>query len=86
MGSKTFVILAEMYIQHMEHKQIYLVLMTYQIVGYFWYVDDIFIIYKQNKTNIHGTLPEFNKQPTNIKFTIAKEQHDSIDFLILEYT
>jgi hypothetical protein len=47
------------------------------------YVDDILIIYNQNKTNIHETLTEFNKQATSIKFTIEEEQHNSINFLDL---
>jgi hypothetical protein len=53
MGAPTSVILAEVYIQHMEHKQLYPILTRYQIMGYFRYVDDILIIYNQNKTNIH---------------------------------
>jgi hypothetical protein len=54
-----------------------------QIIRYFRYVDDILIIYNQNKTNIEETLTEFNKQTTSIKFTIEKEQQNSINFLDL---
>jgi hypothetical protein len=75
-------LLAEVYIQHMGHKQLYPILIKYQIIGYFRYIDDILIIYNQNKTNIDETLVEFNKQRTNIKFTTEKEQHNSINFLI----
>jgi hypothetical protein len=38
---------SEAYIQYVEHKQLYPVLVKYQIIGYFRYVDDIFIIYNQ---------------------------------------
>jgi hypothetical protein len=49
MGAPTSAILAEVYIQHMEHKQLYPILTRHQIMGYFRYVDDILIIYNQNK-------------------------------------
>jgi hypothetical protein len=54
--------------------------MKLHLIGYFRYVYDILITYNQNNTNIDETLAEFNKQRTNIKFTIAKEQHNSISF------
>jgi hypothetical protein len=83
MGAPTSAILAEAYIQYMDHKQLFPILIIYQIIGYFRYVDDIFIIYNQKKTNKDETLAEFNKRRTNIKFTIEKEQYDSINFLNL---
>jgi hypothetical protein len=38
-------------------------------------------MYSQKKTNMDETLAEFNKQRTNIKFSIKKEKHNSINFL-----
>jgi hypothetical protein len=61
MGAPISAILAETYIQHMEHKQIYPVLLKHQIIGYYRYVDDTPIIYDQKKTNIDETLIGFNK-------------------------
>jgi hypothetical protein len=52
MGAPTSSVLAETYIQHMEHKQIYPILIKQQTMAYFRYVDDILMIYDQNKTNI----------------------------------
>jgi hypothetical protein len=66
----------------MEHTQIYPILIK-QIIAYFRYVDDILIIYDQNKTSIDHTLEEFNKLQRTIKFTIEKEQQKSINFLDL---
>jgi hypothetical protein len=65
----------------MEHTQIYPILIEQQIIAYFRYVDDILIIYDQNKTNIDHTLNEFNKLQQTIKFTIEKKQQESINFL-----
>jgi hypothetical protein len=50
MGAPTSAILAEAYIQHMEHTQLYPILIKHQIMGYFRYVDDIRITYNRNKT------------------------------------
>jgi hypothetical protein len=71
MGAPTSSIIAETYIQHMEHTQIYPILIQQQIIAYYRYVDDILIIFDQNKTNINHT-HEFNKLQLTIKFTIEK--------------
>jgi hypothetical protein len=34
----------------MEHKKLYPILKKQKIIGYFWYTDNILIIYNQNKT------------------------------------
>jgi hypothetical protein len=43
MGAPAPSLLAETYIQHMEHKHIYQILIKQQIIAYFRYVDDILI-------------------------------------------
>jgi hypothetical protein len=53
MGAPTSPILAEVYIQYIEHKKLYPILKKHQICGYFRYVDDILIIYIQSKQNKH---------------------------------
>jgi hypothetical protein len=68
MGAPTWAILAETFIQHMEHKHIYPVLKTQQIIAYYRFADDI--IYDENKTNIKQTRNEFNNIQPSIKFTI----------------
>jgi hypothetical protein len=56
MRAPTSSILAETYLQHMEHTQIYSILIKQQIVvvAYFRYVDDILIIYEENKHRSHN--------------------------------
>jgi hypothetical protein len=80
MGAPTSAILAEPYIQHMEHKHIFPVLRTLQIIAYIIYVNDILMIYDQNRTNIEQTLKEFNTLQLSIKFTIQEELHEEINF------
>jgi hypothetical protein len=50
MGAPTSAILAEVYIQYIEHKKLYHILKKHQIPGCLRYVDDILIIYNQNET------------------------------------
>jgi hypothetical protein len=64
MGAPTSAILAETFIQHMEHEYLYPILIAHEIIAYYRCVDDIFIIYEQNKTNIEQTLYEFNNITT----------------------
>jgi hypothetical protein len=51
MGAPTSAILAEIYIQYLEHKQLYPILIKQKIIGYFRYVDDILIIYNGKRTH-----------------------------------
>jgi hypothetical protein len=81
MGAPTSAILAETFIQHMEHTYIYPILKTQQIIAYYRYVDDILILYNKNKTNIEKTLNDFNNIQPSIKFTIEKEKHEKINYL-----
>jgi hypothetical protein len=44
MGAPTSAILAETFIQHMKHEYLYPILIAHEIIGYYRYVDDIFIM------------------------------------------
>jgi hypothetical protein len=81
MGAPTSAILAEVYIEYIENKKLYPILKKHTTIGYFRYVDNILIIYNQNKTNRRNT--ELNKQTTSIKSTIEKNQKNSTNFLDL---
>jgi hypothetical protein len=73
MGAPTSAILADIFIQHMEHKHLYPILKTQEIIAYYRYVDDIPIIHDQSRTNIEQALKEFNNIQPSIKFTIEKD-------------
>jgi hypothetical protein len=55
MGAPISAILTEVFIQYVEHKYMYPVLRTREIMAYYRYVDDILIIYDQRETNIEQT-------------------------------
>jgi hypothetical protein len=73
MGAPTSAILAEAFIQHLEHTIIVDIWKKFQIIDYHRYVDDILIIYNTRATNIDNTLKEFNKIHSKIKFTIEEK-------------
>jgi hypothetical protein len=50
------------------------------------YVDDIFIIYDKNTTNIKDVINEFNKIHKNLQFTIEKENNKKLNFLDISIT
>jgi hypothetical protein len=62
------------------------ILLQYRFVGYFRYVDDILITYKQNLTNTHKVLVCFNKLTPSLKFTIETETENKINFLDISIT
>jgi hypothetical protein len=74
-GAPTSSLLAETYIQHTEHRQIYPILIKEQITAR--------VRYAQKKTNIEHTLNKFKKLQPCKKVTIEKELHESINFLDL---
>lgn len=59
MGAPTSVILAETFIQYLEHTVISKILNKHQNIDYYRYVEDILIIYNAHYTNIEKTLEEF---------------------------
>jgi hypothetical protein len=52
MGAPTSAILAEIFIQYLEHNNIIQILQKHQILDYYRYVDDILIMYNEERTNI----------------------------------
>jgi nucleoside-specific outer membrane channel protein Tsx len=86
MGALTWAIIAEVFIQYLEHTRMIDILKKFQIIDYHRYVDDILIKYNTHTTNINNTLEEFNKIHPKIKFTIEKEENNKINFLDLSIT
>jgi nucleoside-specific outer membrane channel protein Tsx len=73
MGGPTSVILAEVYLQHLEHTSIADILSKHQIMDYYRYMDDILVVYNAQKTNIISTLEEFNAIHPKLKFTMEQQ-------------
>ena len=81
MGSPLSPILSKIFLQHLEAAHIENIKKQYNIIYYGRYVDDIIIIYN-NPTDIgNEILSKFNTIHNNIKFTIEKEEKNSINYL-----
>jgi len=81
MGAPSSSTLSEDYLQHLEHKTLYKILLTHNILGYFRYVDDILIVYDKQKTNINNLLNSFNNAANPLQFTMEHETNNQINFL-----
>jgi hypothetical protein len=86
MGAPTSAILAETFVQYLEHTVIYQILKKHQIIDYYRYVHDILIIYNKQYTNIRNTHDEFNNIHHKIKFTMEQKSLNKINYLDLTIT
>jgi len=86
MGNPTSSILSEVYLQYVENTTIYELLIRHKVEGYFRYVNDILVMYKEGNTNIHRLLEEFSNLATSMKFILEKEQNNRITFLDITTT
>jgi hypothetical protein len=65
----------------LEITNIYNLLLGHNIEGYFLYVDDILIVYNENRTNIDDLLNFFNKLAPKLEFTLERETDLKMNFL-----
>ena len=81
MGAPTSSVFSKIYLQFLEKTKIFNILIKNQVIGYFWYVDDILIVYNGKNTDIHKVLELFNNVSRTLSFTIEEEKDNSINFL-----
>ena len=92
MGSPISSTMAETYLQFLkethiklwlESKEVKLWLESKEVIYYKWYVDDILIIFNQNKTNEQTVLNHVNKINKHIQFKISTEDNNLTIYLDL---
>jgi hypothetical protein len=81
MGAPSSSVFSEIYLQNLGNTKIAETLLKHKFEGYFRYVDDILVMYKEDQTNIHNVLDDFNSAIPNMKFTLEKEENNKINFL-----
>jgi hypothetical protein len=81
MGAPTSSVFSEIYLQNLENTKIAKLLLKHRVKGYFRYVNDILVLYKEDQTNIHSVLDDFNSAIPNMKFTQEKEENNNSNFL-----
>jgi hypothetical protein len=72
MGAPASAMLAETFIQYLEHTIISKILNKHKIIDYYRYVNEILIIYNTHYINIENTLEEFNTIHPKLKFPMEK--------------
>jgi hypothetical protein len=83
MGSPLSSIMTETYLQYFEELLIKHWLESREIIFYRRYVDDIFIIFDQNKTNIDMINSLLNTTIPHLEFTHTMEENSTITYLDL---
>ena len=78
--------LSDIYLHFMKNTEIFDILRRSRIEGYYRYVDDILIIYDENRTNIEEIQKSFNDITTGLHFTLEREEEQKINFLDLTIT
>jgi hypothetical protein len=81
MGAPTSSIFSEIYLQYIENTKIFKLLLRHKFEGYFRYVDDILIMYKEDRTSLHNVLDDFSSLILIMKFTLEKKENNKINFL-----
>jgi hypothetical protein len=71
-GAHSSSIMSEIYLQCQENSCIVHILIKYETVVYFRYVDDIVIVYSLTRTNDLEILDEFSKVSPNPDFTMGQ--------------
>jgi hypothetical protein len=83
MDVPTSALLSKLFIQQLEHNQIFHILKKHKTITYFRYVDDILILYNTNFTNINSTLSDFNSLHQKLQFTMENEHDNQLNYLDL---
>jgi hypothetical protein len=75
-----------MFLQWLENIKIVDLLIKHEIEGHFRFVDDILVVYREDKTNIRNLLNELNNLVVKINFTLEEEENNKINFLDITIT
>jgi hypothetical protein len=81
MGAPTSGLLAEFFLQHLEHTHITHLSDKHETIRYFQYVDDILIVYDANHTDVYNILQDFNTIHPQLKFTAEQETNNQLNYL-----
>ena len=81
MGAPSPGLIAEMFLQHIEHLHMAHLTHRHRIINYCRYVDDILLIFNSNHTNIQVILDDFNTLHPKLNFTVEAERDHTINYL-----
>jgi hypothetical protein len=81
MGAPSSSIIAEIFLQHIEHTHLPHLTRQHRLVNYARYVDEILLIYDSQHTDLQSILHDFNSLHQNLHFTGETECNNAINYL-----
>jgi hypothetical protein len=81
MGTPSSGLFAKLFLQHLEHLHLTHLTHKHHIINYCRYVDDIFLIFDSNHTDIHSILKDFNALHPKMQFTAEVETNHALNYL-----
>jgi hypothetical protein len=81
MGAPSCGLIAEIFLQYLEHSHLTHVAHKRHIINYCRYVDGIFLIFDSNNTNIQNILRDFNTLHPKLQSAAETEQDHDLNYL-----
>jgi UDP-N-acetylmuramoylalanine-D-glutamate ligase len=81
MGAPSSGLIAEFFLQHIEHTQLPHLAHKHKIINYCRYVDDVFLVFDSTHTNIHEILKDFNGLHHKVQFMAEAEKDHTLNYL-----
>jgi hypothetical protein len=81
MGAPSSGLIAEIFLQHMEHLHLAHLTHSHRIINYWRYVDDILLAFDPNGTNIQEIVYDFNAIHPKLQFTAETEKDNTLNYL-----
>jgi hypothetical protein len=81
MGAPSSGLIAEIFLQHIEHTHLPHLARKHKIINYCRYVDDVFLVFDHTHTNIHEILEDFNGLHSKLHFTAQAEKDHTLNYL-----
>ena len=81
MGAPSSGLIAEIFLQHIEHTHLAHMTHKHRVINYCLYVDDMLLIFDSNHTSIQRILDDFNALHPKIQFTAEAERDHTLNYL-----
>jgi len=81
MGAPSSGLIAEIFLQHMEHLHLAHLTHSHRIINYWRYVDDILLAFDPKGTNIQEIVYDFNAIHPKLQFTAETEKDNTQNYL-----
>jgi hypothetical protein len=83
MGDASSGLIAEIFLQHIEHSHLTHPTHKHKIINYCRYVDDMLLVFDSNHTCIQKILDDFNSLHPKLQFTAKTEKDHTLNYLDL---